>query len=160
MSYVLGVMAVLVFVGMTTVHRLSQIGVSDFKLLFWGLIGNTLGYIMLYLLWHRGVHFIAFALPVIVGESYISIWLPSYLFLYYLLGYTQGHTHFLFTHNFFILYGLGAGSFPFLGAPNRSLFSEAVDQIPELSRYSGTMQALLSVSLFFSAVYALHFRKK
>lgn len=41
---------------------------------------------------------------------------------------------------------VGAGSFPFLGAPNRSIFSHAVDMVPELSGYEGTMQALLSVS--------------
>ena len=41
---------------------------------------------------------------------------------------------------------VSAGSFPFLGAPNRSLFSEAVDLMPELTGLEGTMQALLSVS--------------
>lgn len=52
-SYVLGIMAVLVFLGMTSVHRLSHVGVSDFKLLVTGLLANTIGYIMLYFLWHR-----------------------------------------------------------------------------------------------------------
>lgn len=52
-SYVLGVMAVLVFIGMTSVHKFSQSGVTDFKLLCWGLFGNTIGYLMLYLLWYR-----------------------------------------------------------------------------------------------------------
>ena len=47
---------------------------------------------------------------------------------------------------------VGAGSFPFLGAPNRSLFSEAVDQTPELNGFAGTMQALLSVSYFSERV--------
>jgi len=104
-SYVLGGMAVLVFLGMTSVHRISQSGVSDIKLLCWGLSGNIIGYTMLYMLWYRGVSYIAFIIPVFVG----------------------------------------AGSFPFLGAPNRSLFSEAVDLTPELSGFEGTMQALLSV---------------
>jgi len=105
-SYVLGVMAVLLFVGMASVHKLSQSGVSDFKLLVFGLFGNTIGYLLLYMMWHRGVHYLAFISPVF----------------------------------------LGAGSFPFLGAPNRSLFSEAVDLAPELSGFEGTMQALLSMS--------------
>ena len=39
-----------------------------------------------------------------------------------------------------------AGSFPFLGAPNRSMFSAAVDASPDLIGYEGTMQALLSMS--------------
>lgn len=52
-SYILGGMAVLVFLGMTAVHRFSQIGVSDFKLLFCGLFVNTIGYLMLYMLWAR-----------------------------------------------------------------------------------------------------------
>ncbi|KAL7554559.1 hypothetical protein ACHAWF_018017 [Thalassiosira exigua] len=106
-SYVLGMMAVLVFIGMTAVHRLSKIGVSDFKLLCGGLLWNTVGYFMLYLTWCRGAHYIAFISPVFVG----------------------------------------AGSFPFLGAPNRSMFSDAVDATSELSGYEGTMQALLSVSI-------------
>jgi MFS family permease len=105
-SYVLGVMAVLVFLGMTAVHKLSQSGASDFKLLSSGLIGNTIGYLMIYLLWHRGVHYIVFVIPVFVAS----------------------------------------GSFPFLGAPNRSLFSEAVDLTPELAGFEGTMQALLSMA--------------
>uniref|UniRef100_A0A7S4R9W4 Major facilitator superfamily (MFS) profile domain-containing protein n=1 Tax=Ditylum brightwellii TaxID=49249 RepID=A0A7S4R9W4_9STRA len=37
-------------------------------------------------------------------------------------------------------------SFPFLGSTNRSLFSAAVDASPYLSRYSGMMQALISMS--------------
>mmetsp|Transcript_19407 Transcript_19407/g.33298 ORF Transcript_19407/g.33298 Transcript_19407/m.33298 type:complete len:517 (+) Transcript_19407:176-1726(+) len=105
-SYVLGAMAFLVFFGMTAVHKLSQSGVKDLKLLCWGLFGNTIGYLMLYALWYRGVGFIVFTLPVFVG----------------------------------------AGTFPFLGAPNRSMFSAAVDSTPELSGYEGTMQALLSMS--------------
>ncbi|KAL7542461.1 hypothetical protein ACHAXR_012314 [Thalassiosira sp. AJA248-18] len=105
-SYVLGVMAVLIFLGMAAVHQLSQKGVSDFKLLCWGLLGNTIGYLMIYMLWYRGVHYMIFVLPVFVGT----------------------------------------GSFPFLGAPNRSLFSEAVDRTPDLLGYEGTMQALLSMS--------------
>ena len=52
-SAVLGVMAVLVFGGMTAVHKLSQIGISDFKLLVYGLLGNTIGYFLLYMLWYR-----------------------------------------------------------------------------------------------------------
>ena len=105
-SYVLGVMAVLVFVGMASVHKLSNIGISDFILLVSGLVGNTIGYFMLYLLWYRGVYWALFIVPVFVG----------------------------------------AGSFPFLGAPNRSLFSAAVDATPQLAGYEGTMQALLSMS--------------
>lgn len=35
---------------------------------------------------------------------------------------------------------VSAGSFPFLGSPNRSLFSEAVDLVPELQGFEGTMQ--------------------
>lgn len=105
-STVLGVMAVLVFLGMTSVHKLSQSGVSDFNLLISGLLGNAVGYIMLYGLWHRGIGYIPFVIPVFVA----------------------------------------AGSFPFLGAPNRSLFSEAVDLVPELAGHEGTMQALLSMS--------------
>ena len=46
-------MAVLVFLGMTSVHKLSQKGVSDFKLLLWGLSGNTFAYTLLYMLWFR-----------------------------------------------------------------------------------------------------------
>ena len=105
-SYVLGVMAVLVFVGMASVHKLSNIGISDFILLVSGLVGNTIGYFMLYMLWYRGVYWALFIVPVFVG----------------------------------------AGSFPFLGAPNRSLFSTAVDATPQLEGYEGTMQALLSMS--------------
>lgn len=47
---------------------------------------------------------------------------------------------------------LGAWSFPFIGAPTRSLFSAAVDATPELAGFEGTMQALLSVSLFLGLV--------
>ena len=100
------VMAVLVFVGMASVHKLSNVGFSDFILLASGLVGNTIGYFMLYMLWYRGVYWAFFILPVFVG----------------------------------------AGSFPFLGAPNRSLFSVAVDATPQLAGYEGTMQALLSMS--------------
>lgn len=46
-------MAVLVFIGMAAVHKLSQSGVRDFRLLVSGLFANTIGYIMLYLLWYR-----------------------------------------------------------------------------------------------------------
>lgn len=52
-SYVLGVMACLVFLGMITVNKLSGFGVSDFKLLCGGLFGNSIGYMLLYLLWYR-----------------------------------------------------------------------------------------------------------
>ena len=38
---------------MTSVHVLSQKGVSDFKLLLWGLSGNTFAYTLLYMLWFR-----------------------------------------------------------------------------------------------------------
>lgn len=41
---------------------------------------------------------------------------------------------------------LGASSFPFLGAPTRSLFTQAVDTKPALAPYSGTMQAVLSMA--------------
>eukprot|EP00580_Thalassiosira_gravida_P011458 CAMPEP_0201641866 /NCGR_PEP_ID=MMETSP0493-20130528/25063_1 /ASSEMBLY_ACC=CAM_ASM_000838 /TAXON_ID=420259 /ORGANISM="Thalassiosira gravida, Strain GMp14c1" /LENGTH=172 /DNA_ID=CAMNT_0048115891 /DNA_START=1036 /DNA_END=1554 /DNA_ORIENTATION=+ len=41
---------------------------------------------------------------------------------------------------------VGTSAFPFMGAPNRSLFSAAVDLTPELSGYEGTMHALLSMS--------------
>jgi ceroid-lipofuscinosis MFS transporter 7 len=51
---------------------------------------------------------------------------------------------------------LGAGSFPFLGAPTRTLFSAAVDATPELVGLEGTMQALLSVE-YFSGLYIFTF---
>lgn len=105
-SFILGIMAVILFGGMTLVATLSKRGVSDFKLLVFGLMTNTVGYAMLYALWYRGVYWALFISPVFVG----------------------------------------AGSFPFLGAPNRSLFSEAVDLTPELVGFEGTMQALLSMS--------------
>lgn len=105
-SWVLGAMAVLVFTGMIFVHKLSSSGVSDYKLLNWGLLTNATGCLGLYLLWYRGVKGWEFASPVYVA----------------------------------------AGSFAFLGGPNRSLFSAAVDATPELAGYSGSMQALLSVS--------------
>lgn len=41
---------------------------------------------------------------------------------------------------------LGISSFPFLGAPTRSLFTKAVDSKPSLAEYGGTMQAVLSMS--------------
>lgn len=41
---------------------------------------------------------------------------------------------------------LGVSSFPFLGAPTRSLFTKAVDSKPALAEYGGTMQAVLSMS--------------
>uniref|UniRef100_A0A7S2HMT8 Major facilitator superfamily (MFS) profile domain-containing protein n=1 Tax=Helicotheca tamesis TaxID=374047 RepID=A0A7S2HMT8_9STRA len=41
---------------------------------------------------------------------------------------------------------VATGAFAFLGAPNRSLFTAAVDSSPHLSPYGGTMQALLSMS--------------
>ena len=47
---------------------------------------------------------------------------------------------------------LGALSFPFIGAPTRSLFSASVDSTPELAGFEGTMQALLSVSLLLGFV--------
>lgn len=105
-SYTLGAMAIFVFIGMTSVQKLSKLGTSDHNLLIWGLIGNTLGYAALYLLWFRGVNYIAFITPVFVT----------------------------------------ALSFAFLGAPNRSLFSEAVDNESDLAGYEGTMQALLSMA--------------
>jgi hypothetical protein len=49
---------------------------------------------------------------------------------------------------------IAAGCFPFLGAPNRSLFAEAVDKTPELSGFEGTMQALLSMSASFGGFTA------
>ena len=41
---------------------------------------------------------------------------------------------------------VAAVSFPFLGAPNRSLFAHAVDKTPELTGFEGTMQSLLSMA--------------
>ena len=99
-------MAIFVFVGMTSVHRLSSRGTSDYVLLTVGLLGNFFGYSLLYLIWFRGVHYAAFVGPVF----------------------------------------LGAVSFAFLGAPNRSIFTEAVDLESDLRGYEGTMQALLSMA--------------
>ena len=99
-------MAVLVFLGMTSVHKLSQIGVTDLTLLLWGLFANALGYFLLYITWKRDASVAAFIIPVFIS----------------------------------------AGSFAFLGAPNRSLFSKSVDATPELSGLEGTMQALLSMA--------------
>lgn len=39
-----------------------------------------------------------------------------------------------------------ASSYPFLGAPNRSIFAAAVDATPELSGLEGSMQSLLSMA--------------
>lgn len=50
---------------------------------------------------------------------------------------------------------LGAGSFPFLGAPTRSMFSAAVDATPELAGLKGTMQALLSVEFILESYLLL-----
>lgn len=105
-SWVLGAMAVLVFLGMTSVHKLSQMGVTDFTLLCYGLLANAFGYLLLYCTWRRGVSVSAFIIPILIA----------------------------------------AGSFAFLGAPNRSLFSKSVDATPELSGLEGTMQALLSMA--------------
>eukprot|EP00985_Skeletonema_marinoi_P018896 scaffold10698_cov213-Skeletonema_marinoi.AAC.3 len=105
-SYVLGAMAILVFLGMTSVHKLSQMGVTDFTLLCYGLMANALGYLLLYSSWQRDASVAAFVVPVFIS----------------------------------------AGSFAFLGAPNRSLFSKSVDAAPELSGLEGTMQALLSMA--------------
>ena len=105
-SYVLGAMAILVFLGMTSVHKLSQIGVTDYTLLCYGLLANAIGYALLYFSWHREASVPAFVIPVFIS----------------------------------------AGSFAFLGAPNRSLFSKSVDATPELSGLEGTMQALLSMA--------------
>lgn len=105
-SYVLGAMAVLVFLGMTSVHKLSQMGVTDFTLLCYGLLANAIGYAFLYITWYRGATTAAFIFPVFIS----------------------------------------AGSFAFLGAPNRSLFSKSVDATPELGGLEGTMQALLSMA--------------
>lgn len=41
---------------------------------------------------------------------------------------------------------VAAVSYPFLGAPNRSLFSQAVEKTPELTGFEGTMQSLLSMA--------------
>lgn len=110
-------MAVMVFVGMTSVHRLSSRGTSDYVLLTVGLLGNFIGYLLLYLLWFRGVHYAAFVGPVF----------------------------------------LGAISFAFLGAPNRSIFTEAVDLESDLKGYDGTMQALLSMASSFGGFTAPFF---
>ncbi len=99
-------MAVLVFLGMTSVHKLSQMGVTDFTLLCYGLAANALGYLLLYISWQRDASVAAFVIPVLIS----------------------------------------AGSFAFLGAPNRSLFSKSVDATSELSGLEGTMQALLSMA--------------
>jgi hypothetical protein len=99
-------MAVVVFLGMTSVHKLSQMGVTDFTLLCYGLLANAIGYLLLYITWHRDVSVAAFIIPVLIS----------------------------------------AGSFAFLGAPNRSLFSKSVDATPELIGLEGTMQALLSMA--------------
>merc|ERR1712232_1133389 len=40
---------------------------------------------------------------------------------------------------------IGAGSFPFLGAPTRSLFTKIVDSKPALDHHHGFMQAMLSM---------------
>lgn len=40
---------------------------------------------------------------------------------------------------------VGASSFPFLGAPTRSLFTQIVDSKPELDAHHGIMQAVLSM---------------
>ncbi|KAL7458666.1 hypothetical protein ACHAWC_010281 [Mediolabrus comicus] len=105
-SYVLGAMAILVFVGMTSVHKLSQMGVTDYTLLCYGLLANAAGYFLLYITWKRGASIASFVIPVFIS----------------------------------------AGSFAFLGAPNRSLFSKSVDATPQLAGLEGTMQALLSMA--------------
>jgi len=105
-SYVFGAMSVLVFFGMTVVHRLSKLGFSDYKLLNSGLAVNAVGFLGLYFSWYRSVEVWKFVTPVLIN----------------------------------------AISFPFLGAPNRSLFSHAVDGYSVLRGYEGTMQALLSMS--------------
>jgi hypothetical protein len=51
-SYILGIMALHVFLGMTAVHHLSKSGVNDFKLLVFGLLVNSIGYLMVYMLWY------------------------------------------------------------------------------------------------------------
>ena len=99
-------MAILVFLGMTSVHKLSQMGVTDFTLLCYGLLANALGYLLLYGTWKRDVSVSAFITPILIV----------------------------------------AGSFAFLGSPNRSLFSKSVDTTPELYGLEGTMQALLSMA--------------
>ena len=38
--------------GMALVHKLSKSGVRDFVLLIGGLLGNAIGYLMLYMLWY------------------------------------------------------------------------------------------------------------
>lgn len=49
--------------------------------------------------------------------------------------------------HFIIPMMLGTSSFPFLGAPTRSLFTKAVDTKPALAEFGGTMQAVLSMSV-------------
>jgi hypothetical protein len=46
-------LAIVVFLGMTTVHALSKLGVSDFRLLLQDLCGNMLEYFLLCMLWRR-----------------------------------------------------------------------------------------------------------
>ena len=41
------------FLGMTAVHHLSKTGTRDYFLLISGLLANSLGYILMYMLWHR-----------------------------------------------------------------------------------------------------------
>ncbi|EJK52408.1 hypothetical protein THAOC_28314 [Thalassiosira oceanica] len=98
-------------------YSLSSRGTSDYVLLTVGLLGNFIGYLLLYLFWFRGVHYAAFVGPVF----------------------------------------LGAVSFAFLGAPNRSIFTEAVDLESDLKGYEGTMQALLSMASSFGGFTAPFF---
>jgi hypothetical protein len=114
-------MAVVVFLGMTSVHKLSQMGVTDFTLICYGLLANAIGCLLLYITWRRDASVAAFIIPVFIS----------------------------------------AGSFAFLGAPNRSLFSKSVDATPELIGLEGTMQALLSMAAsvggFTAPSFVTHF---
>ncbi|KAL7574549.1 hypothetical protein ACA910_015902 [Epithemia clementina (nom. ined.)] len=49
---------------------------------------------------------------------------------------------------------VGASAFPYLAAPVRSIFTKAVDRIPLLDHYQGSMQALLSMFASVAGIVA------
>ena len=76
----------------------------------------------------------------------------GYLLSYGLIQGSIGYTlmYFLWTSDgttltYTIPIIVGASSFPFMGAPTRSLFTKNVDAIPALDEHHGMMQALLSM---------------
>ena len=63
----------------------------------------------------------------------------GYLLIYFL--WTENASAWLFS----VPILLGASSFPFLGAPTRSIFTKIVDSKPSLDSHHGMMQAMLSM---------------